>query len=448
VEKAEKQTQKTLLKQDLKVTCHDFAVSRNCSKDRTLMESGEHRLQIPKEMKSSKKAWPIIYIQIAGANLHEEATGVAHLISDVVGGAIKRVHDKPLRGQTLLKVHIGEPKSVTRMRPEYVVGSARFLRDNGAEGIVAGDTTVAYTGLRGHRENTSGDCSPYLQAAKNQGWLEREGAGVPFVVIDRPVTARQGKFEFDEEQRHIKVSGVKHYRDFRIAGGFASADFVINHAHMTLHGLAGFAGCVKSIAMGCSGLTGKLQMHKSLLPQFDPLLCTCCGQCVESCPEGALKLEEDADFPLVDPELCIGCGECEAVCHGNQRAIVMKGKKITDWDRGGETLPVRMADYAIGLMTGKWDNVVHVLHMYAITGRCDCVNTRQKPLLEHDLGFLVGKNPFAIDRLGAHMLVDALDEEGHVIGKSGLKSVETTTQYIYDTYGIVSEAPVEKISLS
>lgn len=412
------------------------------------MESDEQQLQIPDKLKSSKHTWPIIYVQIAGANLHEEARGVARLISDVVGGAIKRVHNEPVKGQTLLKVHIGEPKSVTRMRPEYVVGSASFLRDNGAKSIVAGDTTVAYTGLRGHRENTSENCSSYLQMAKDHGWLEQDGADVPFVVIDRPVTAKRGKFEFDEEQKHIKVSGLKHYRDFRVAGGFAAADFVINHAHMTLHGLAGFAGCIKSIAMGCSGLTGKLQMHKSLLPQFDPLLCTCCGSCVKNCPEEALRLEEDADSPYVDPELCIGCGECEAVCHSNQRAIVMKGKNITDWDRGGDTLPVRMADYTIGLMNGKWNNVVHVLHMYAITGCCDCVNTRQKPLLEHDLGFLIGKNPFAIDRLAARMLVDALDEEGHVIGKSGLESIETTTRYIYDTYGIVSEAPVEKISLS
>lgn len=412
------------------------------------MESGEHRLQIPKEMKSSKKAWPIIYVQIVGANLWKEARGVAHLISDVVGGAIKRVHDEPVHGQMLLKVHIGEPKCVTRMRPEYVIGSANFLRDNGAKGIVAGDTTVVYTGLRGHSENTSTDCSRYLQLAQEHGWSKRDEAGMPFVVLDRPATARQGEFEFDEEQRHIKVSGVKHYRDFRIAGGFAAADFVINHAHMTLHGLAGFAGSVKSIAMGCSGLTGKLQMHKSLLPKFDRELCTCCRECVESCPEGALQLEEGAHFPHVDPDLCIGCGECEAVCHGNQRAVVMEGKQITDWERGGETLPVRMADYAIGLMNGRWNNVVHVLHMYAITNRCDCVNTRQKPLLEHDLGFLIGKNPFAVDRLAAHMLVDALGKEGHVTGKSCLESIETTTEYVHETYGILSEAPVEKISLS
>jgi len=399
-------------------------------------------------MKSSKQARPIIYVQVIGSNLLKEAGGVARLISDVVGGAIKQVHNKSIHGQTLLKVHIGEPNCATRMRPEYVIGSANFLRDNGAEAIVAGDTTVAYTGQRGHKENSPTDCSRYLQLAREHGWSTQNKGGMPFVVLDRPITAIQGKFEFDEKQRHIKVNGIKHYRDFNVAGGFAAADFVINHAHATLHGLAGFAGCTKSIAMGCSGQTGKLQMHKSLLPQFDETLCICCGECVESCPEGALRLEQEASFPLVDPELCIGCGECEAVCHGIQRAVTMKGKEITDWDRGGESLPVRMADYTIGLMNGRWNNVVHILHMYAITKRCDCVNTRQEPVLEHDLGFLIGKNPFAIDRLAARMLVNALGKEGHVIGRSALESVETTTEYIHETYGISSEAPVEKIPLS
>jgi uncharacterized Fe-S center protein len=413
-----------------------------------IMEPDEHRLKIPKQMKSSKQAWPIIYVKIRGANLLNEAKGVAHLISDVVGGAIKQVHDKPVHGQTLLKVHIGEPKCATRMRPEYILGSAHFLRDNGAEGIVAGDTTVAYTGMRGHKENSSADCSRYLQLAHEHGWSTQNEGSIPFVVLDRPATARKGQFEFDEMQKHIKVHGVKNYRNFNIAGGFAAADFVINHAHATLHGLAGFAGTIKSIAMGCSGLTGKLQMHKSLLPQFDEALCICCGECVESCPEGALRLEQDASFPLVDPELCIGCGECEAVCHQNQRAVTMKGKDIKDWDRGGESLPVRMADYTIGLMNGRWNNVVHILHMYAVTKRCDCVNAQQEPLLKHDLGFLIGKNPFAIDRLAVRMLVEALNKEGHLIGASCLESIEATTKYVNEVYGISSEVPVKKISLS
>lgn len=412
------------------------------------MRADEHKLQIPEEMRSSKQAWPVIYIDTQKLDLFRETRAVAHLIGDFIGATIARVHEGSLTGQTLLKVHTGEPKCHTRMRPEYVAGSMHFLHDNGADGVVAGDTTVAYLCSRGHKQNPSADSSQYLQLAREHGYSRRGEVGVPFVVLDRPITAREGEFEFDQEQERVELHGVNHYRDFYVSGGFAAADFIINHAHLTLHDLAGLAGCVKSIAMGCSGLTGKLRMHKSLLPQFVSELCMCCGQCVESCPEDALQLKKDEICPSVDPDICIGCGDCEAVCAGKQGAVKMQGKEITNWDRGGETLPVRMADYAIGLMNNKWDSVVHVLHMYAITKRCDCVNMQQQPLLKRDLGFLIGKNPFAVDRLAAPILADALKREAHNIDDCFVRSTETVAGYVREAYGILSETPVEKMSLS
>ena len=405
-------------------------------------------LQIPEEMKSAKQAWPIIYIDTQKFNLWRAPEGVAYLVSDVLHTAISRLHKRPVHGQTLLKVHIGEPNCVTRMRPEYTVGSSRFAYENGAIGVVAGDTTVAYSGPRGQKENPLANPSQYLRLAYKHGWSRNGKAGVPFVVLDRPVTAKEGEYEFDQEQERVEVHGVNHYRDFHVSSGFAAADFVINHAHLTLHGLAGLAGCVKSIAMGCSGLTGKLRMHRLLLPQFDPELCTCCEQCVESCPEGALHLKEGDLYPSVDPDLCIGCGECETVCAGKQGAVKMLSKEDADWDRGGENFPVRMADYTIGLMNDKWNSVVHVLHMYAITKRCDCVNIRQEPLLKRDLGFLVGKNPFAVDRLAARILADALNKEGHATDESFLQLAANTARYVYEVYGILAETPVNKTSLS
>jgi hypothetical protein len=107
-----------------------------------------------------------------------------------------------------------------------------------------------------------------------------------------------------------------------------------------------------------------------------------------------------------------------------------------------------MADYAIGLMNGRWNNIVHIAHMYAITDYDGSANKRQKQLLKHDLGFLIGKNPFALDRIAAHILIDALDKEGRVTAKSYLEGIETTAEYIRETYGILSDVPVEKISLS
>jgi len=365
--------------------------------------------------------------------------------NDAIYEALGAVHPDAISGQVLLKVHVGEPCCVTRMNPACMESSVRFVQERGASGVVAGDTSVAYTGLRGQSENPLGDASTYMRLARRHGWSTESDAGVPFVVLDRPSTAVPGQFEFQQEQQQNQLSGIGRFKDFYLAGGFAAADFVINHAHLTLHGLAGLAGCVKGIAMGCSALRGKLRMHQSLLPHFDAEKCVACGRCVDSCPEGALQLGDYDPCPIVDPDLCIGCGECEAVCALGKGAITLQAEDITDWQRGQETLPLRMSDYTIGLMNGRWENTIHVLHMYSVTERCDCVNVAQEPMLKRDLGFLVGKNPFAIDQIAGRMLADASRHEGRGVDQSLLETAERAASYVEEVYDVSCRAQLQKV---
>lgn len=150
---------------------------------------------------------------------------------------------------------------------------------------------------------------------------------------------------------------------------------------------------------------------------------------------------------MVDPERCIGCGECEAVCATHKGATTLRGQEITDWTRGEYTLPTRLADYTVGLMNGRWDTTVHVLHMYAITERCDCLNTRQQPMIDRDLGFLVGKNPFAMDLLAARVLTQALEAEGKTTTTNFVAAAQTCADHADKTYGILAETPVVEMLL-
>jgi uncharacterized Fe-S center protein len=392
------------------------------------------------------EAYPTVFVDCTGADLRRLDASTTKEVNDALLDALSRVSPVVQAHQALLKVHVGEPKCATRMRPEYAESSVRFLRERGVGEIVAGDTTVAYSGPRGHRQNPAEAPQAYLELAREQGWWASGAAGVPFVVLDRPSTALSGGFEFAEEEIRCELSGeAERSGDFFLAGGFAAADFVINHAHLTMHGLAGVAGCVKSLAMGCSSLRGKLRMHQSLLPDFDADVCSGCGQCVASCPENALDLPEDAPCPTVDPELCIGCGECEAVCPRN--AGKLQGKDITDWQRGAETLPVRMADYTMGLMADRWDRTVHVLHLVTITERCDCLDVRQEPILAQDLGFLVGKNPFAIDLLAARLLTRRLSIRCRAKFGPLLAGAGKMARHVREAHEIVAETPVETIAI-
>lgn len=387
----------------------------------------------------------MVFIDTAGADLNTEAG--RQKADDAIYWALVRVHPGAVRGQALLKVHVGEPKCTTRMRPEFIRSSVRFLRDQGAGSVVAGDSTVAYKGPRGNKENPKEDVSLYLELARRHGWAVDEAAGVPFVVLDRPSTAIAGQFEFQEEEYVCQMGGAERYARFHLAGGFAAADFVINHAHLTLHGLAGVAGCVKSIAMGCSSLTGKLLMHQSLLPAFDAATCSGCGRCIESCPEGALSLTDDSPVPIVAQDICIGCGQCETVCTTQPRAVRLEGREIIDWQRGEGSLPLRMVDYTIGLMNGKWDQVVHVLHVYTVTERCDCLDVPQQPLVRQDRGFLVGKNPFAIDLIASRLLAAALQSDGGELDQNILASARVSAEYARETYGILDKPRVEKVGV-
>ncbi len=50
-----------------------------------------------------------------------------------------------------------------------------------------------------------------------------------------------------------------------------------------------------------------------ILPIIQPERCTGCGDCVETCPNGALALVDDRAV-LAEPDACAYCGDCESLC--------------------------------------------------------------------------------------------------------------------------------------
>jgi uncharacterized Fe-S center protein len=147
----------------------------------------------------------------------------------------------------------------------------------------------------------------------------------------------------------------------------------------------------------------------------------------------------------VDSDICIGCGECVAVCPAG--AVDVHCRDISNWGKGRDTLPIRMVDYVVGLMNGKWNTTIHVLHMYDITEKCDCVNFAQQPLISRDIGFLVGKNPFAVDLIAGKLLSQQCSSEEVEIGASILETVRIASDYARDVYNIFSEVPIQEVAL-
>jgi uncharacterized Fe-S center protein len=139
---------------------------------------------------------------------------------------IERVFNTGNAKNCLLKVHTGDPLNDTFMLPDILMPIGESLKKKGIEHVVLGDTTVAYSGKRGYKENPEGNVSEYLKLAKEHGF-----DFFPFVVLDRPISSVEG-FGFDVVHDQIEVDDKRiRYKKIYASGGFLSSDAVINNAH-------------------------------------------------------------------------------------------------------------------------------------------------------------------------------------------------------------------------
>jgi Fe-S-cluster-containing hydrogenase component 2 len=91
----------------------------------------------------------------------------------------------------------------------------------------------------------------------------------------------------------------------------------------------------------CSCCCGAMQAHRIGVPMLatsgyvcrvQSELCVLCGVCADTCPFGALSLQDG--IAVVDEEECMGCGVCTPTCAPGALALVRDGSK-------GEPLDIR-----------------------------------------------------------------------------------------------------------
>jgi NAD-dependent dihydropyrimidine dehydrogenase PreA subunit len=69
---------------------------------------------------------------------------------------------------------------------------------------------------------------------------------------------------------------------------------------------------------------------------IDRTLCTGCGICLDTCPTGAISLDEDECASTIDPALCNECLECLDVCPNDAIQRVESPDLAPAW--GGEVV--------------------------------------------------------------------------------------------------------------
>lgn len=279
-----------------------------------------------------------------------------------------------------VKVHMGEYGGSGYLRPPIVRRVCDLIKEAGGRPFVA-DTTTLYPMGRF-------TASQYLATAARNGFTE-ESVGAPVVIAD-------GEQGYDGEWVAIpgQVSGCPLDR-IKIASKIFDADSMVVLSHLKGHGLAGFGGSIKNVAMGCVTKESKGAQHRANRAIIDISKCNGCGQCVEGCSFKALSLVEEK--VVRDDEKCMDCSHCLYLCPEGVYSLPPGVK---------ERFQVCLAHAAAGVLSRFQSKVAFINFVQDVTRLCDCVAPSGFPVVP-DIGILASKDVVAVDKASLDLIAQS-----------------------------------------
>lgn len=266
---------------------------------------------------------------------------------------------------TAVKLHFGERGNDSYINPVFVRQIVDKVKQNGGKPFLT-DTNTLYLGSR----HNSVD---HLQTAIEHGF-DYAVAGAPLIIADGIL---------GNNERNIEVN-LKHFKSVKIAGDIEKSDSMVVMSHFKGHGMSGFGGAVKNLAMGCATAFGKIEQHECVKPVIKGA-CMACGKCMSVCPEDAISIKNQKS--VIDYDKCIGCNFCLELCPDSVIGLDF------------ENIPIfieKMTEYAYGAVKNKQNKVGYINFLMNITPDCDCVPWSDAPIVS-DIGIVASTDPVAID---------------------------------------------------
>lgn len=141
---------------------------------------------------------------------------------------------------------------------------------------------------------------------KSRFWALERCWNCPNAVIDlgdleKTISGSMENLNFDTKRKGVlKIDKPMHHQVFRIS----------------------VSGCPNS----CSQPQIKdLGIQGQAVPKVGEG-CTFCGECVQSCPDGAILLAEEG--PEINRSACLNCGRCVKACHAGVITAPAKGYRV------------------------------------------------------------------------------------------------------------------------
>lgn len=286
---------------------------------------------------------------------------------------------------TAIKVSFGERGNFTYLRPQYVRVVVDEVKRLGGRPFLTDANTLYAGGRQNSRDHI-------ITAIEN---------GFDYGVTGAPIIIADGILGHDH--REVRIKG-EYFDEVRIASAALDADAIISLAHFKGHMVCGFGGAIKNIGMGLGARAGKQTMHSDVHPEVDSSYCDGCSRCIKWCPEDAIsKTTTGGSKPrnkvaLIDDEACIGCGECVASCYTGAIAI--------NWKSDPAIVQQKMAEYALGVVSGKRRKFAAINYIIDVTPDCDCLGWSDNPIVPN-IGIAASSDPVAVDAASLDMVNSA-----------------------------------------
>lgn len=280
-----------------------------------------------------------------------------------------------------IKVHFGEKGNKTFVPAICYDGIIDFLDENSIDTSFI-ETNVLYRGSRTTKDS-------HIALAKDHGFTRK-----PIIIADG---------EMGEDVYEVEIN-QEYFNTVKLGGYFKHYDQIIVTSHFKGHGLAGFGGAMKQLAMGFASRSGKMAQHSRMVPTVSEHKCIECGLCVKKCDVDAIDLTPKAE---INGDICVGCAGCIAVCP--------VGAIRNDW--GALNFRQKVCEYAYGAQLNK--NHLYISFMINITKECDCMGEVMAPIAKN-FGVLASMDPVSLDTACLDLLQSEAEQNMFEEGRESL----------------------------